>query len=131
MKTLLTTFLVLIACTVYAQTLKATFSADTAKAIISSGETIIVSTVPDLPVTDADALTGTDNQHLRNTLSLMYNYKINQIETIDLRHFCLSDVQVYLKQTERALLAYTWMRKNRPQYSILKCVRLVNAWHRR
>lgn len=101
------------------------FVADTAIAGITVSRTI-----EDYDTTEHGPITATDNQHLRSTLSLMYNYKMNQIETIDLRHFCLSDVQVYLKQTERALSAYTWMRKNRPKYSILKCVILVNAWHR-
>jgi len=100
------------------------FVADTAKADFTISGTVEGSEIME----GTDPVTGTDNQHLRNTLSLMYNYKINQIETIDMRHFCLSDVQVYLKQSETALAAYTWMRMNKPTYSMLKCVRLVNAW---
>jgi len=60
--------------------------------------------------------------------NLMYNYASGRIEVINLYSFDESDAAIYLIQTPTVLKAYKWMRKNRKQYNILKCVELVNAW---
>jgi len=129
MKTLLTTFLILIAGTVSAQTMKAIFTADTARADITISSEEWIGTGEGYDTTDNDLVTEIDNRHSPSNLILVFNRKTQKIDYIDERHFCPIDASLYLAQSISAVLAYKWMRKNRPQYSMLETVRLVNAWH--
>ena len=77
---------------------------------------------------ETDDATSVEISVETNVKGLMYNYKIGKIGVVNFLTFDESDAAIYLIQSQTVLEAYKWMRGNRKQYSIVKCVELVNKW---